>query len=67
MYISIYIPDDVRTAVAMYDQLNDELGWLTNPRSLWEGNTTVHLNGAPRGFGDLGRMAIYVQGSGEHW
>ena len=23
--------------------------------------------GAPRGFGDLGRMAIYFQGAGEHW
>ena len=23
--------------------------------------------GAPRGFGDLGRMAIYFQGSREHW
>ena len=22
--------------------------------------------GAPRGFGDLGRMAIYFQGAGEH-
>ena len=22
---------------------------------------------APRGFGDLGRMAIYFQGAGEHW
>ena len=23
--------------------------------------------GVPRGFGDLGRMAIYFQGAGEHW
>ena len=23
--------------------------------------------GAPKGFGDLGRMAIYFQGPGEHW
>ena len=23
--------------------------------------------GAPRGFGDLGRMAIYFQGAGELW
>ena len=23
--------------------------------------------GPPRGFGDLGRMAIYFQGAGEHW
>ena len=23
--------------------------------------------GPPRGFGDLGRMAIYFQGVGEHW
>ena len=23
--------------------------------------------GHPRGFGDLGRMAIYFQGAGEHW
>ena len=23
--------------------------------------------GEPRGFGDLGRMAIYFQGSREHW
>ena len=22
---------------------------------------------APRGFGDLGRMAIYFQGAREHW
>ena len=22
--------------------------------------------GAPRGFGDLGRRAIYIQGAGEH-
>ena len=22
---------------------------------------------APRGFGDLGRTAIYFQGAGEHW
>ena len=30
---------------------------------------TVHIhctNGAPRGFGDLRRMAIYFQGAGEH-
>ena len=26
----------------------------------------THL-GPPRGFGDLGRMAIYFQGAGEHW
>ena len=25
------------------------------------------INGAPRSFGDLGRMAIYFQGAGEHW
>ena len=25
------------------------------------------INGAPRGFGDLGRMTIYFQGSREHW
>ena len=25
------------------------------------------LLGPPRGFGDLGRMAIYFQGAGEHW
>ena len=24
-------------------------------------------SGAPRGFGDLGRMTIYFQGAGEHW
>ena len=24
-------------------------------------------SGAPRDFGDLGRMAIYFQGAGEHW
>ena len=24
-------------------------------------------SGAPRGFGNLGRMAIYFQGAGEHW
>ena len=23
--------------------------------------------GPPRGFEDLGRMAIYFQGAGEHW
>ena len=23
--------------------------------------------GAPRGLGDLGRMAFYFQGAGEHW
>ena len=28
----------------MYDQLNDELGWLTNPRSLWKGNITLHTH-----------------------
>ena len=26
-----------------------------------------HVSGAPRGFEDLGRMAIYFQGAGEHW
>ena len=26
-----------------------------------------HIIGAPRGFGDLGRRAIYFQGAGEHW
>ena len=25
------------------------------------------LMGAPRGFGDLGRTAIYFQGAGQHW
>ena len=25
------------------------------------------VSGAPRGFGDLGRMGIYFQGAGEHW
>ena len=29
--------------------------------------TRVCTVGAPRGFGDLGRMAIYYQGAGEHW
>ena len=28
---------------------------------------TTYQNGAPRGFGDLVRMAIYFQGAGEHW
>ena len=28
--------------------------------------TKVQTSGAPRGFGDLGRMAIYFQGAGEH-
>ena len=27
----------------------------------------VERSGPPRGFGDLGRMAIYFQGAGEHW
>ena len=27
----------------------------------------VRLKTGPRGFGDLGRMAIYFQGAGEHW
>ena len=27
----------------------------------------IYYYGAPRGFGDLGRMAIYFQGAGEHW
>ena len=26
-----------------------------------------HLVGPPRGFGDLGRMAINFQGAGKHW
>ena len=26
-----------------------------------------HIIGVPRGFGDLGRRAIYFQGTGEHW
>ena len=26
-----------------------------------------NINGPPRGFGDLGRMAIYFQGFREHW
>ena len=25
------------------------------------------IMGAPRGFGDIGRMAFYFQGSREHW
>ena len=25
------------------------------------------IHGAPRGFGYLGRMAIYFQGAGEDW
>ena len=25
------------------------------------------MKGPPRGFGDLGRMAIYFQGAREHW
>ena len=25
------------------------------------------ISGAPKGFGDLGKMAIYFQGSREHW
>ena len=28
---------------------------------------TVEMYGARRGFGDLGRMAVYFQGAGEHW
>ena len=27
----------------------------------------VQPGGPPRGLGDLGRMAIYFQGSREHW
>ena len=26
-----------------------------------------YIKGAPGDFGDLGRMAIYFQGAGEHW
>ena len=26
----------------------------------------ANIDGAPRGLGDLGRMAIYFQGAGEH-
>ena len=32
-----------------------------------EPSLLVYTIGAPRGFGDLGRMAIYFQGAGEHW
>ena len=28
--------------------------------------TSTDIDGAPRGFGDLRRMAIYFQGAGEH-
>ena len=27
----------------------------------------ISILGPPRGLGDLGRMAIYFQGAGEHW
>ena len=30
-------------------------------------STNTGSDGSPRGFGDLGRMAIYFQGAGEHW
>ena len=29
-------------------------------------NLSQSLSGPPRGFGDLGRRAIYFQGAGEH-
>ena len=30
-------------------------------------NGTYAIIRAPRGFGDLGRKAIYYQGAGDHW
>ena len=31
-------------------------------------NSKIRIrSGVPRGLGDLGRMAIYFQGAGEHW
>ena len=45
-------------------------GWNSEPRSTANINSDIDawLNkGAPRGFGDLGRMAIYFQGAEEHW
>ena len=27
----------------------------------------TEYKGPPRGFGDLGKIAIYFQGAGEHW
>ena len=33
-----------------------------------QGNVSMMTrNWGPMGFGDLGRMAIYFQGAGEHW
>ena len=32
----------------------------------WKHRVNKHINGAPRGFGGLGRMTIYFQGAGEH-
>ena len=37
------------------------------PSSTAVDTVSLHaLEGAPRGFGDLGRRAIYFQGAGEH-
>ena len=41
---------------------------ISNPfEILWLYSITARIKGPPRGFGDLGRMAIYFQGAGEHW
>ena len=58
----VFIFDDIylMALLCLFKSVKSSLEFKHNWISLW-GNV-----GAPRGFGDLGRRAIYFQGAGEH-
>ena len=67
-YLPTYLPTDRPTYLLTYLPTQSP----THPPTYLPGEGlsiwrfTSKLLGAPRGFGDLGRRAIYFQGAGEH-
>ena len=47
--------------------LAGSLGRCLNTRPIGEKTCVIPIVVAPRGFGDLERVAIYFQLAGEHW
>ena len=49
------------------NRLWPECSMIPKKRGAVGGPEAIAVPWAPRDFGDLGRMAIYFQGAGEHW
>ena len=57
----------IRSLIRMYriDYFTESV--LASSRTKDPEPISLNRTGPPRGFGDLGRMAIYFHGAREHW